>query len=122
MTPAHLKYFRKHFALTQKQAAALLKAEKKDWLRWELGIDPIPPLTGKRLRMWSKRLTEALARKDNWCWFCRKNVSRARAKGIEYCPYCNRKLTRPLKERIVEVLPARDLWHERYQQRFQNQG
>ena len=104
LTPAHLKIFRSYFALTQKQAAALIDLDKSDWLRMELEIDPVTSVVSKRVRRQTDRLKKALVRKSNWCHNCRKNVARARAKGIKTCPYCSRYLIRSMKKQIMEVI------------------
>lgn len=42
LTPAHLTYFRKHFSLTQAQAAQLVGVTRVTWNRWETGKSPVP--------------------------------------------------------------------------------
>lgn len=42
ITPAHLLAFRKHFNLSQLQAAALAHVSRVTWNRWERSKSPIP--------------------------------------------------------------------------------
>jgi DNA-binding transcriptional regulator YiaG len=42
ITGAHLRAFRKHFALSQSQAAALVSVSRVTWNRWENARSPIP--------------------------------------------------------------------------------
>jgi len=42
LTPAHLKAFRHHFALTQHQAAHLAGVARATWNRWEKQHSPVP--------------------------------------------------------------------------------
>jgi len=109
LTPSHLKLFRQHFALTQEQAADLVKTSRATWWHWEAGNTPIPTLTHKRIKMWVRRLTESLRKKDNRCPYCLKNIRAARAKGKTHCPYCGRNTSRSKKRRIQEVLPPKPL-------------
>jgi len=41
-TPAHLRAFRKHFHLSQVQAAAYLGVTRVSWCRWETGAAALP--------------------------------------------------------------------------------
>jgi predicted RNA-binding Zn-ribbon protein involved in translation (DUF1610 family)/DNA-binding XRE family transcriptional regulator len=109
LTPDHLKIFRRHFALTQEQAADLIKETKRTWWHWETGNTPVPPLASKRIRMWMGRLTVALKHKDNRCPYCLKDITAARAKNSMHCPYCGRHTGRSKKCRIQEVLPIKNI-------------
>ena len=42
ITPDHLVAFRRHFALSQSQAAALVSVSRVTWNRWENAKSPIP--------------------------------------------------------------------------------
>ena len=50
ITPAHLKLFRKHFNLSQAQAAQLVHVSRVTWNRWEKEQSPIPDHLGLTLR------------------------------------------------------------------------
>lgn len=109
LQPHHLKHFRTRYALTQAWAAALTRTDKLLWRKWELGQADIPAHLENSIRGAAGTLNAALAKLDRMCRWCRKDVTKWRASGGRYCPYCNRLLYQSKLGRIRAVLPERIL-------------
>ena len=59
ITPDHLLAFRRHFALSQLQAASLSHVSRVTWNRWENAKSPIPAHLGHTLKAVVQQLKEA---------------------------------------------------------------
>lgn len=59
ITPAHLLAFRKHFNLSQLQAANLAHVSRVTWNRWERSKSPIPEHVVHTIKALVQQLKEA---------------------------------------------------------------